>query len=541
MDENQDILRPADPEIEPEIVPEAMTEADPEIEPEIVPEAMTEAEPLPEAATEAEIFPEAVTEIKAEPPKKRRGLWIGLGCLALALLAAGTWWLLNNTRRDPLKKLKQAAEKTLDSYLDYVQELPNLRQCLENGLALLDSDTARFALSCLADGVGSQDAQERTSFALSLDLERDEKTQRSRLGGSVTYDGITFPLELYLDPDQLQLTSSLLLNEGEAIALPIRDLTAQWNASALSELLQAKLPEDFSLDFLTEPFSDRSLEEAFGKDWTKFADSVSFRKAKAEDGTDPFTGSGESYLLTWDQALLDQLNERAARMTESMDTVYGVAIVQLLKTLSDDVLEPRFRLDDGMVTGFAFQGRTEDGTPTGFRMELLGQTSPWEESVCVFYTWDQATQRLEPTETLKSAAAIADGQLRQRMTFVGETTETYEVVYNDADGSYSLAAAKPETLFLDLELENRFATALEHFSMRMVPVEGGLQITYGMDMDGLAADSGLSVQGSLQFDLTLSSRISAIDDDAADSSLQSFVSGAAALDGLTGSGNRKQN
>jgi len=130
--------------------------------------------------------------ITAERPSKRKALLIGLGCLLLALLAAGGWWLLNHLRRDPLTELKLAASKCLDAYEDYIQELPNLHQYTENLKAFYGSDSKRVALSITVDGV-----PQTPDFAFHLQMDRDGNAKKTLLHGSYAAGGMTIPIDLF--------------------------------------------------------------------------------------------------------------------------------------------------------------------------------------------------------------------------------------------------------------------------------------------------------------------------------------------------------
>ena len=375
----------------------------------------------------------------ADPPKKKHtGLFIGLGCLLIALLAAGGWWLLNNLRRDPFKDLKLAANRSLESYQDYLKELPNLYRYEENIIDFMKSDSKHAALNVSLSGIANV-----PDCKLQLSMDSDEKTKSALLRGAFEMQGMNIPAEIYADPDQIQIGSSTLLNEGEAFALPVKDFGKKWNSSIFSASA-GKLPEDLSLSFLFDGFSEKSMKDTFGSDWTDFVKSVSYRKATAEDGESWFAGEGEVYVLTWDRDLLTKMGNKANTtmnaMNESnikLDCVYPCAAIMFLSELNKGLDAPKFLVSDGMLVGVSIAGKDNKQAAT---YELMGEDNPWSRMRTTMFEKNDSTQKMEPVSTSEVITTIANGQMTETITQTSAGSDpkvVMEAVYNDADGSIS--------------------------------------------------------------------------------------------------------
>ena len=437
----------------------------------------------------------------AKRPKKRTGLFIGLGCLVLALLAAGGWWLLKNLpRRDPLKELKLAAEKSVDSYMDYIKDLPNLHKCVENLRAYVDSDAGYFDLSLSADESGE-------TISMQIRSDRDAKSEKALMRGTIVAEKITIPFELYMDKEQLQIGSTFALDEGEAISLPMKDFGKKWNASYLAQASQVTLPESLSLSSLLEDSGEKGMEKTFDQDWTDFMDSVSYRKATDEYGADLFVGQGETYVLTWDQTLLEKMYNQANQMMNSMgadpqmDTVIPCVKIAFLKTLAEETQAPLFRIHDGMVTGVQLWMKSGLKETLIIQIEYLGEPTPWSRCVNTEFRWNPTTKTADPIETSDGTCMISNGQMRTQSTVTDHatgTTQKTSSVYNDADGSFTIQAEDPSS---------NFGALINSVSMRIVPTDGGVKMEAGMDLGTVSTGNAA---GSFQFSLELGTKIGAI-------------------------------
>lgn len=458
-----------------------------------------------------DLEPERLT---AEKPKKCKALFIGLGCLLLALLAAGGWWLLNHLRRDPLKDLKLAANKTLDAYEDFVKELPNLQKYTQNARSFAASDDKHVALDLTVNGV-----PETPDFAVNLRVDRDGSAKKALLQGSYTSGALTLPIDLYLDCEQLQLGSSTLLNEGEALALPAKDFGKKWNASGLAKLTNTTLPDGISLSFLAEGLSEQSMKDCFGSDWSDFVNSVSYEKATEADGTSNFSGQGELYVLRWDQSLLSKLGAQAESMMGSFsanpqtDKLLPAAIVTMLDELGQEMEAPMFLVSDGMLTGIAFRAKDEGTNKALIRIELVGEGNPWARYVMETSRWNAETQKLEALETVECTMTVANGELRSK-TVAAKTgssePDVMESVYNDADGSFSFSGSGDfstltlgDTSYTDADIPDLTESFLNGFNCHMIPVDDGVRIWYDLDLGALSD----SLTGTVEISVSLSPTI----------------------------------
>ena len=457
--------------------------------------------------------------IHAEPPKKKHtGLILGLGCLLLALLAAGGWWLLNNRSADPLKQLKSAASKSMDSYLDYIKDLPNLHQCMENQGSFIDSDAKRIDLNVSLEGI-----PQVPDMNIQVGLNLDGTAHAALLHGSYVSDEMTIPVDLYVDKDQIQIGSSALLDEGEVYALPMKDLGKKWNASPFGG--SAKMPEDMSLSFLTEGLSEQDMIDTFGEDWTAFMDSVTYRKATEEDGKDPFTAKGETYVLVWDQTLLEKLGKQAKNNVDTwtklskLEHVYPTFAVGFLSTVSREIEAPKFRVADGMLVGVSIQEKNTDHEKGVAVMELLGETNPWSRCQMTVTDWNSDTQKMETILSQESTMTVADGKLSMKTVQKdadGKETLSMEVVYTDADGSYtmsmngSLVEEGSDYPMMGSGMSDMMGSLLQNINMHMLPIDGGVKVEESIDLSTIPTFSMYSIGGKFNLTMELSTKTEAV-------------------------------
>ncbi len=458
--------------------------------------------------------------IHAEPPKKKHtGLIIGLGCLLLALLAAGGWWLLSNRSTDPLKSLKNAANKTLDSYLDFFKDLPNMHQCLENEKSFVESDSKHINLNVALDGI-----TQVPDMNIQVGVDLDGKAKATLVHGSFVNGEMTVPVDIYIDKDQIQIGSSTLLNEGEAFAIPIQNLGQKWNSSPLAE--STKLPDDLSLSFLTEGLSEQSMIDTFGEDWTTFKESVTYRKATEADGADYFTGKGETYVLVWDQALLDKLGQRAKGIVDSwtstskLEHVYPTFAMGFLSAVGQKIEAPRLLVENDMLVGVSIQEKTTQTEKTVAVMELLGETNPWSRYQLTFSKLNSSTQKLETVQSLEYTMTIADGKLQAKGVQKGadgKETASMEFVYADADGSNAFkvdgdfaVGGSGYSPMPGSNVSDMMQSLLDSMSIRMTPTDGGVKMEESIDLSTFPSTSMFSLTGKATISLELSTKIEAV-------------------------------
>ena len=458
--------------------------------------------------------------VNAEPPKKKRtGLLIGLGCLVLALLAVGGWWLLNHLHRDPLKDLKAATKLTWNCRMDLTKDLPNLHKANENVDKFLNADDKHMELSFKVEGV-----EEIPDVSAQFSVDRDGSAKKTMLHGKVTVDELDVPFDLYMDKNEIQIGSSKLLNEGEVLAIPLKDFGKKWNASALVTSESDKVPEDLSLSFLAEGLSEDSMKAAFGDDWSKFMKSVSYRKATEADGKSVFTGTGELYVLSYDEELLTKMGKEAESVLNSlkgdpqMDKLLPAVAVGILSEFSKEIEAPKFLISDGMLLGASIQHK---GAQEFIRFELLGEDNPWSRYTLDELTLDPATQELKVTRSIEYTVTVADGQMRTKMvqTEAGssEPMAVMECVYNDADGSlsYSGTGGSSSFGFNDMTMTNDefpdlTKSLLEGMTIREVPTEDGVHMELSMDLGKILADYAYPVEGAMSYSIDLSPKTGSV-------------------------------
>ena len=404
-----------------------------------------------QAVPQPELQQPEMQQVLAEPvragKKRGKGLWIGLGCLLLAALVAGGIWFLNrkSTRDNPVEKLSNPAENSYAALSDYLEELPNLHSILKNAQALQDANKLSFALELA--GSGSFDSFDGTtkSGALNVDLElcQDRENRQLLLQGKVRVNELEIPLSFYLDPRQLQLALPGVLREDEVLALPLENLPARWNASALAKLLDLELPEELDLSGLTQTDTEKSLRALYGPDWDRFYDSI---QVVPYEGASHFEGDGETLTLSWDKEALKAMTDKTSEEDieqefEALEDLNGLDLgalrakstVYMLGQLAEDLKELQFYKEQDMLTGV--YGATEGS----FELRLCGEQNPWERITV------KAVDEEGRAEEAEIRLVKGGGQLRLEVSHtangekVGLSSEYSAwnegvIVYNDADG-----------------------------------------------------------------------------------------------------------
>ena len=116
----------------------------------------------------------ASVPIEAEKRSPKKGILIGVGCLALAvLIGAGVWFLNRSLGRT---KLLRAARNSAASFETYVEELPNLHQILENAEALDAggrTHAERESNTQFRYSFGDEETEIGGGYTLRVDTDRD--------------------------------------------------------------------------------------------------------------------------------------------------------------------------------------------------------------------------------------------------------------------------------------------------------------------------------------------------------------------------------
>ena len=400
--------------------------------------------------------PSAAVPVEAKKRSGKKGLLIGLGCLLLAALIGGGIWFLNRGGLGG-NKLLQAAQNSYDSFKSYAEPLPNLHQIVENAEAMEGGKTMHVDYTMLYDMSYSYGSNETYSFQsgyeIHADADRDAKVFAGN--GTINANGTEIPIRLYLDEEQFQASSSMLLDENEVLSLPLKDLAKQWNASALSELTEVKLPEDLNLEDLMDNDFEAALTEVYGEDWTTFRNSI---QTAEYEGESPFEGKGKTYALTWDREALARMIAKTPELDKLFDLdingpedlnkidfgeLRANAIVAVLGE-ADKALkqEPLFYVENDLLVGLRAVIEPENSEPTEITVRLVGEQNPWEHITVKVSTGDDGKTEDYIADV---KLTVANGQLRIDLAvheedssgYVGDES-TASLVYNDADGRITI-------------------------------------------------------------------------------------------------------
>ena len=430
----------------------------------------------------------ASVPIEAEKRSPKKGILIGVGCLALAaLIGGGIWFLSRSLGRT---KLLRAARNSAASFETYVEELPNLHQILENAEALDAggrTHAERESNTQFRYSFGDEETVIGGGYTLRVDTDRDAGTMLA--DGVYTLQGVEIPFKLYLDENQIQAASSVLLEEDEVLALPLKDLAKQWNDSALSDVSMVKLPEDLDLTQFKDFDYDKALEEAYGEDWITLRNSFG---SVEYDGTTPFEGDGTTYTLTWDQEAFRRMDEKTEDLDELLDIdgpedlnridfkdLPAKLIVAAASKVAENVKEALFYVEDGMLTGLRVSVVSDETSVITIR--LLGEENPWER-----ITVDMTDEEGD-SESLDFRVTKSGGQLRFEGRFLknGQASDEdpVSIVYNDADGRITVEG---------LGMDEETAGMMPQF--RLIPEDGGFRFSMKTEADlGYYAMSSESV------------------------------------------------
>lgn len=429
----------------------------------------------------------APVPVEAAKRSGRKGVLIGLGCLVLAALVVGGIWFLNRLGGGQ-NKLIRAARNSFASFQSYTESLPNLHQIAENVEAMEGSKTmhvdyqTQYQMSF--DYGGGASYSYKSGYDLHADADRDAKVFAAN--GTIDANGTEIPIKLYLSEDQLQAGSDLFLGENEVFFLPLEDLPAQWNASALSEMTGVKLPEDLKLGKIMDNDWEAALKEIYGEDWTTFRSSVQTAEYKGES---PFEGKGKTYALTWDREALKRMTAKTPEIDELFDLdidgpedlskidfseLRANAVVAILGEIDKALKqEPLFYVEKDLLVGLYAVIEPEDEDPTEITVRLVGEQNPWEHITVKVRTGSDEDFE-DDIEDVK--LTIANGQLRIDFTcheeyssgYVSDEDTSAIVVYNDADGRITFEEDGGE---------------ISDFmpDIFLVPVDGGIRFTMKSD------------------------------------------------------------
>ncbi len=475
----EEVLRaePIQPDVQPVVHPDpqpAWQQAAPDQQSWQTPKPMEQ--PAPEQQSWGEPQP---VEVRKRSPKK--GILIGVGCAALAALIGGGIWFLSRGG-DPAKKLKQAAENSLKDLKAYTESLPNLHTIVEDVEKLSGAEAMHMGFeSTNTLHFGSGEQEQTIEMGVKLNGDADKGKKQAMVTGTYSAQGTEIPFSIYLDETQLQAASSALLEEGEAVSVPLQDLPKQWNASALAKLTEFQLPEDLDLSNLKEADLEAGLKNAYGEDWTTFAQSVEVIRY---EGTPHFSDKGTTYSLSWDHDALKRMADKTGEV--DMDKLIDIqdfedlqkldlsdvgakAVIYLLGQIDEHVKDLQFFVANDKLVGVYMSTDDEDGSEE-LELRLSGEKNPWEHLRCSYTKNEQDNRTVEAVDvTLQNA----NGQLRLEVNTSHEDSDGEE--YNWEDGPYTL-------IYNDADGRIRYEEDGEDLTgnvdLRLVPAEGGFRFSF---------------------------------------------------------------
>lgn len=443
--------------------------------------------------------------VTARKRSGKKGVLIGVGCVALAaLVGGGAWFLMRRKQSD--NQLLRAADRSLSELKAYTESLPNLHAIMENTDQILAGEAFHLGLERMNSYSYTYNGQTESGEAgIRLAIDLDQKDKRGQVTGTYATGEMDIPFSLYLDETQLQATSSALLEEGEALSLPLKDFAKQWNASALAKLADRQIPENLDTISLREDGVEEALKASYGDDWSKFCDSF---ETVRFDGTPHFGTEGVTYTLTWDRDALKRMYEKTDLDTvmsdfEDLDDFarlnlnefYAKTVIAGLGEMNEKIKEQEFYVVDGKLVGI-WLVVDNDGEAGNLELRLCGEQNPWEHITCKTETQYSSYTTTDIADiTLKKS----DDQLR--LTLTSKHTDSDGEDYGYEDGPYTLVYQDSDGAITYEEDGER----QEGPALHLVPVEDGFRFSVE-ETDGDSED--YKMQTSTQF--TIAGKIGAI-------------------------------
>lgn len=430
-------------------------------------------------------YPEAdipATNITVEKKKSKKPLLITLGALLLvAVLGVGAWLLFfrggksDKKSLNPLEPMMDAAEGSLNELRNYVKgELPNLAEIIDNVKAFQNASTIHLS-GRYSYGVESSGHNYDEQMAMSLDYDMKAGKLRLDLDLSMLTRGLetmdSMPISLYLDKDQAQVSCDSLL-DGQTYCIPFENFGRNWNKSALAELTNVTLPDDFTVPNVSTENLMKQLNEVYGKDWTDFYASIKPKKVSGAENR--FGGFGTAYRIVWNENLLDKMAKQAKQEIDVLEDIdepmdlEGVDFDKVLPSLVIYALSQTENLDrfqysvnrDGNLIGLF----VPDGEDGGTEIRLTGEQNIWQRIEVVEFNTDGGSERNRTTLELEVSA----GTLTIRPVSDEFDTDQHTVIYRDSDGTLTSSDAETE--------EGQTMT------IRLTPNDGGASLSSLVEM-----------------------------------------------------------
>ena len=506
----------------------------PEQKPAVVPQPIAEQSPVRQAPAPMP-NPEPPVEVKAEKKRfKKLPILIGAAALLLVLaIGAGLFFLLRKpAKQEGPRTVRQDMEYAAQEAGAYLRRLPNLNRMLENLDAIEQSGGAALDVDLGMDmGFGKTDEQVR--MAVDFNNQRAKLDMTVGLGESNQADP-AINLQLYLDPDQLQIGSEELFGD-QVYSLLLENLEERWKNSALGQMIGTELPAGmFNINLLNVEGTDTvspekieaALERLYGADWVTFRDSVKLEPCEAPEC---FAGQGACYTLVWDHDSIAKLGPKAEEALKDREGIlsgligmytgfnrihnlpgeeadskreeidpnelYAHGIVALLSNLDEGIQEHNIsnqicKNDRQQVIGL----RLADDKDKEVLVRLTGAEYPWEHITATLNGKEALDFTLEQTESSLQA--------KLRVTEEPEDPDSeqhsVELRYDDNTGRVEFSVdGKEANRFGNVALELVIKPEAEGVNARISVREEAEPIEedyYGLISRSTAVDLGLTIQ-----------------------------------------------
>lgn len=275
------------------------------------------------AAPEADSVP-----VRAEKKRsKKKPILIAAAALLLVLaIGVGAWFLLRRpveksgprTVRDDMTAASQEVKT-------YLHRLPNLGRMIDN-LDSLERGTGCSMDMEIQMNLGAERIMEQ------IRMQSDFGSKQSRVEMNMGQGSRKLGVQLYMDPDQIQIGGDELFGAGKVYCILTENLEERWNHSAIGQMLGENISIGmFNMDLWNTGFSDTAapekietaLERLYGEDWKTFRDSV---KLEPCDAAECFAGQGNTYTLVWDSASIGRIGPKAeAALEEKKEALSGLS------------------------------------------------------------------------------------------------------------------------------------------------------------------------------------------------------------------------
>lgn len=413
-------------------------------------------------------------ELSEDRPAGKR-LKLALGLVALAVLVCGSIWFLGHRGRG--NKLQKPAERCVSLLQDYIEDLPNLNQLVKNANAI----DVRNGASCDVTienapgaeiGNGEISVPSNISIGFAWDAKTGKAMSKTDIGPYLGTE-FSFPATIYADEQEI-CVSSPLLEEGEVLTLPAQNLAEAFNASALAKYKNISFPENNQMTSLQELQKGLigALEARYGKDWSRFKQTV---KLEESDESSPFGSEGITYILKWDQQLLEDMLEKdgvdlntlsAEQMEQTMRELSSVENAEdlgksqlLLLGLAGKYLHsPMFYVQDEVLKGVGIE---IPELSVRVLLQLRGEANPWERITISLYQMEDGKATKLGALDLKLKKESGCLRLNAAVKTSGLKLASVDLIYKDTDG----------TITAEVNGE-----AVEDFpELVLAPIDGGLR------------------------------------------------------------------